>query len=180
LIGLSASHGAFTKEVLTRMSKLNKQPIVFPLSNPATKSECTFADAMEATDNSVIFASGTAFPAYQIPNTTDVRVPGQGNNMYMFPGLGLGAILCRPVSITDRIILRASKALADTLTEDERNKGYLYPELDRIRDVSAKVAVAVCDQALKDGVATKMLNIPSNGLLDYVKSNMWQSDSIEN
>jgi malate dehydrogenase (oxaloacetate-decarboxylating)(NADP+) len=84
------------------------------------------------------------------------------------------------VSITDRIILRASKALADTLTEEERNKGYLYPELDRIRDVSAKVAVAVCDQALKDGVATKMLNIPSNGLLDYVKSNMWQSDSIEN
>lgn len=96
LIGLSSSKGAFTKDVLSRMSEINDEPIIFPLSNPSTKAECTFEEAMQGTKNKVVFASGTAFPAYNIPNSNEVRTPGQGNNMYMFPGLGLGAILARP------------------------------------------------------------------------------------
>ncbi|CEI98920.1 Putative Malic enzyme [Rhizopus microsporus] len=166
LIGLSSSPGAFTPQVLSRMGQINDKPIIFPLSNPATKAECTFEDAMKATDK-VLFASGTAFPPYE------GRVPGQGNNMYIFPGLGLGAILSRPTYITDRIMLRASVALADSLTEKERNQGHLYPDLHRIREVSATVAAAVCDQAVKDNVATHPRLKSIKDYLGYVKANMW-------
>lgn len=181
LIGLSSCHNAFTSEVLSRMSQLNDQPIVFPLSNPSTKAECTFEDAMKATNNKVVFASGTAFPAYTIHETNQVRVPGQGNNMYMFPGLGLGSVLARPASITNRIILRASMALADSLTEQEREKGLLYPELTRIRDVSAVVASAVCDQAVKDRIATadEIKHVSPGDYDAFVKSRMWNPQQQE-
>lgn len=178
LIGLSSSHGAFDKDVLARMSQINDQPIVFPLSNPSTKAECTFEDAMKATNNKVVFASGTAFPAYTVPETEEVHVPGQGNNMYMFPGLGFGAILSRPASITNRIILRASVALADSLTEQERNAGLLYPELTRIREVSAVVASAVCDQAVRDGIATanEIKTVHPDYYDEFVKARMWSPE----
>jgi malic enzyme len=175
LIGLSSSTGAFSTKVLERMSEINDQPIVFPLSNPSTKAECTFEDAMKATKNKVVFASGTAFPAYVIPETKEVRMPGQGNNMYMFPGLGLGSVLAKPQSITNRIILRASMALADSLTEQERSNGWLYPELNRIRDVSATVAAAVVDQAVKDNIATadSVKSINPNEYQAFVRDRMW-------
>ncbi|GAA5806877.1 hypothetical protein MFLAVUS_000225 [Mucor flavus] len=177
LIGLSSSKNAFNSDVLARMSQINDQPIVFPLSNPLTKAECTFEDAMKATKNKVVFASGTAFPAYTIPGTDQVRTPGQGNNMYMFPGLGFGAILARPTSITNRIILRASMALADSLTDEERNRGLLYPELSRIRQVSATVASAVCDQAVQDNIATSEIkSIHRDTFDEYVQSRMWSSE----
>jgi malate dehydrogenase (oxaloacetate-decarboxylating)(NADP+) len=181
LIGLSSDAGAFNFNVLNLMSKINKQPIVFPLSNPSIKAECNFEDAMKATNNSVVFASGTAFPPYVIPETQQTRYPGQGNNMYMFPGLGLGSVLARPESITNRIILRASMALADSLTEQERENGLLYPELSRIRDVSATVASAVVDQAVRDNIATseqvKALN--PEEYQEFVKSSMWSPSYIE-
>lgn len=175
LIGLSSSSGAFDYKVLNSMSEINDQPIVFPLSNPSTKAECNFEDAMKATNNKVVFASGTAFPPYFVPETNEVRYPGQGNNMYMFPGLGLGSVLARPESITNRIILRASMALADSLTQEERDKGLLYPELSRIREVSATVASAVVDQAVRDEIATadQVKSIHPDDYLDYVKSSMW-------
>ncbi|CEP19306.1 hypothetical protein [Parasitella parasitica] len=175
LIGLSSSTGAFSKNILERMSQLNDQPIVFPLSNPSTKAECTFEDAMKATNNKVVFASGTAFPAYIVPETKQVRMPGQGNNMYMFPGLGLGSIVAKPESITNRIILRAAMALADSLTEQERANGWLYPELSRIRDVSATVASAVVDQAVRDKIATveELQSISPSEYQNYVKERMW-------
>jgi malate dehydrogenase (oxaloacetate-decarboxylating)(NADP+) len=175
LIGLSSSTGAFNTKVLERMSEINDQPIVFPLSNPSTKAECTFEDAMKATKNKVVFASGTAFPAYIIPETKEVRMPGQGNNMYMFPGLGLGSVLAKPESITNRIILRASMALADSLTQQERSKGWLYPELNRIRDVSAIVAAAVVDQAVKDNIATadSVKSIHPDEYQEFVEDRMW-------
>ncbi|KAG1443076.1 hypothetical protein G6F57_018217 [Rhizopus arrhizus] len=105
LIGLSSIPGAFHKQALTRLAELNEQPIVFPLSNPATQAECTFAEAMEATENRVIFASGTAFPSYTIPSTGQVCIPGQGNNMYIFPGLGLGSVLAQPKRDSSKVAL---------------------------------------------------------------------------
>ncbi|KAG1009118.1 hypothetical protein G6F27_005866 [Rhizopus arrhizus] len=170
LIGLSSTSGAFNKQVLNRMSQLNQQPIIFPLSNPATQAECTFEQAMIETENRVIFASGTAFPAYTIPSTNQVKYPGQGNNMYIFPGLGLGAILSRPNHITDRMIYATAKALADSLTTEEINQGWLYPSLKRIRDVSATIAVAV----YKEAVDAHLASLPKvDNIQDYVISNMW-------
>lgn len=181
LIGLSSSKNAFNKDVLVRMSELNDQPIIFPLSNPSTKAECTFEEAMVATKNKVVFASGTAFPAYTIPGTNEIRTPGQGNNMYIFPGLGFGAILSRPVSITNRIILRASMALADSLTKQERDRGLLYPELNRIRQVSVVVTSAVIDQAVRDQIATSqdLESVHPDDYDAFVQSRMW-SPEIEN
>lgn len=181
LIGLSSTSGAFTKEVLQRLAEINKNPIVFPLSNPATQAECTFEQAMEATNNRVIFASGTAFPSFTEPETGKVHVPGQGNNMYIFPGLGLGAILARPKSISDRMIYKASKALADSLTSEEIANGWLYPSLKRIREVSAIVATAVCEEALAEGVVVndvhKLASKSHDELLQFVHSQMWQPDN---
>ncbi|KAG0179089.1 hypothetical protein DFQ29_002531 [Apophysomyces sp. BC1021] len=174
LIGLSSTPGAFTPEVLSRLAEINSQPIVFPLSNPATQAECNFEQAMKATDDRVIFASGTAFPAYTTAEG-EVKIPGQGNNMYIFPGLGLGAVLARPTQISDGMIYRAATALADSLTEEERSKGWLYPALTRIRQVSAIVAAYVCEEALKEGLAQaeEIQSLSHEQLVEYVTAHMW-------
>ncbi|KAJ1896791.1 hypothetical protein LPJ66_003777 [Kickxella alabastrina] len=155
LIGLSTIYKAFSEKILRRMNEINAQsrPIIFPLSNPETKAECTFEEAMRCTDNRVLFASGTAFPEYTIPGTEDVRVPGQGNNMYVFPAIGLGAVLCKPACITDTMIYAVSKALAESLNAEEKGKGELYPRIERIREVSAQLAAAFIRQAVREGLA---------------------------
>jgi malate dehydrogenase (oxaloacetate-decarboxylating)(NADP+) len=175
LIGLSSTTGAFNTEVLNRLASLNQQPIIFPLSNPSTQAECTFAEAMEGTDNRVIFASGTAFPSYTVASTGEVRIPGQGNNMYIFPGLGKGSILAKSTRISDRMIYEASKALADSLTPNELGQGWLYPSLVRIREVSVIVAVAVIEQALREGVSQQeeLKQLSHQELLAFVSSSMW-------
>lgn len=160
---------------MTRLAELNEQPIVFPLSNPATQAECTFAEAMEATENRVIFASGTAFPSYTIPSTGQVCIPGQGNNMYIFPGLGLGSVLAQPKHISDKMIYAASKALADSLTSEEINQKWLYPSLVRIREVSNAVATAVIEESIHEGLSENetLKGLTHEELVDYVSNNMW-------
>ncbi|KAJ2720393.1 hypothetical protein GGI07_004633 [Coemansia sp. Benny D115] len=155
LIGLSTIYKAFNEKILRRVNEINKdaRPIIFPLSNPKTKAECTFEEAMQFTDNRVLFASGTAFPEYTIPGTSDVRVPGQGNNMYVFPPIGLGAKLARPTKITDSLIFAVSKSLSNTLSPEEIARGELYPRIERIRETSAQVAAAFIHQAVREGLA---------------------------
>ncbi|CAO3670104.1 unnamed protein product [Rhizopus stolonifer] len=169
LIGLSSTPGAFHRQALERLAELNKLPIVFPLSNPATQAECTFAEALEGTENRAIFASGTAFPPYTIPNTQTTLIPGQGNNMYIFPGLGLGAVLARSKKITDEMLYAASKALANTPYQE------LYPPLDQIRKVSQQVAVAVIETAIKQDLCQeeKLLKKSHQELLDLAVNEMW-------
>ncbi|OAD69999.1 hypothetical protein PHYBLDRAFT_60321 [Phycomyces blakesleeanus NRRL 1555(-)] len=176
LIGLSSSTGAFNSKVLSRLAELNKQPIVFPLSNPASQAECTFEQAMESTNNSVVFASGTAFPPYTDPKTGEIHVPGQGNNMYIFPGLGLGAVLAHPKLISNSMIYSAAKALANSLTPEERGQGWLYPSLKRIRAVSADVAAAVCETACQENLARSQIitNLKTHDeIVKHVTANMW-------
>ncbi|KAJ2558654.1 hypothetical protein EV175_000696 [Coemansia sp. RSA 1933] len=155
LIGLSTIYKAFNEKILTRMNQINTacRPIIFPLSNPKTKAECTFEEAMRYTDNRVLFASGTAFPEYTVPETGEVRVPGQGNNMYVFPPIGLGAKLAKPTSITDSLIFAVSKSLSNTLSQEEIARGELYPRIERIRETSAQVAAAFIHQAVREGLA---------------------------
>ncbi|CAG8628561.1 7157_t:CDS:2, partial [Funneliformis caledonium] len=189
LIGLSSTGGVFNKNIIRRMAELNKNPIIFPLSNPMVNAECTFDTAMKESDNRVIFASGTAFPSYTIPETGKTRHPGQGNNMYIFPGLGLGAILAKPERITDRQIYTSASALATSLTEEERSSELLYPVVSRIRHVSAQVAAAVIVEAVDEGLARDelIINMVQNDceelktrqgekwekLVKFVQENMW-------
>ncbi|KAJ2180136.1 hypothetical protein GGF45_002106, partial [Coemansia sp. RSA 551] len=191
LIGLSTIYKAFTENILCRMNQLNQQarPIIFPLSNPQSKAECTFEEAMRCTNNRVLFASGTAFPSYTIPETNQVCVPGQGNNMYVFPAIGLGAVLCKPSRITDMMIYAVAKALANSLNEEEKMLGELYPRIERIRCVEAELAAAFIRQAVREGLAKdeKWVELAKNELaegttpdglftqhiLDEVKKFMW-------
>ncbi|KAG1053769.1 hypothetical protein G6F46_005019 [Rhizopus delemar] len=174
LIGLSSTTGAFHRKALERLAELNPLPVIFPLSNPATQAECTFAEAMEATKNRVIFASGTAFPNYTTP-TGETHVPGQGNNMYIFPGLGLGAVLAQPKQISSKMIYSASKALADALTTEELDQHWLYPSLTRIREVSREVAVAVIEESIREDLCQDetIKTMSRQSLLDHVSKQMW-------
>lgn len=172
LIGLSSISGAFNETALKRMAELNQQPIVFPLSNPATQAECTFEQAMKATDERVIFASGTAFPAYTSPSGK-VHYADQGNNMYCFPGIGLGGCLSEPKHISDRMIYTSAKALAESVNAEEQAQGRLYPSLKRIRPVSVEVAAAVMEEAAREGLATVAVPQDRDELFKYVNAQMW-------
>lgn len=111
------------------MAALNPRPIIFPLSNPVNLSECSFQDAVQHTDGQVLFASGSPFPEMEWKGK--MLYPGQGNNMYIFPGLGLGAILARATSVTDTMVEASSLGLAESLTPDERSVDLLYPRIER-------------------------------------------------
>jgi malate dehydrogenase (oxaloacetate-decarboxylating)(NADP+) len=130
------------------MSSLNPRPIIFALSNPVRLSEATFADAVTHSSGRVIYASGSPFAP--VPwSGGQTLIPGQGNNMYVFPGLGLGAILARAKHVTDGMVEAAAFALAESLTQGEKDEGRIYPRVERIREISAKVAVAVIRAARK-------------------------------
>jgi len=113
------------------MAALNPRPIIFPLSNPVHLSECSFADAVEHTNGTVLFASGSPFPEQRDPSSGRMLYPGQGNNMYIFPGLGLGAIIARATRVTDSMVEASSLGLADSLTDDEKKADLLYPRIER-------------------------------------------------
>lgn len=147
LLGLSTIKSAFNEPVIRKMAELNPRPIIFPLSNPVKLSECEFHEAVEWSDGKVIFASGSPFPEQAHAGRT--LYPGQGNNMYVFPGIGLGCILARVSSITDSMIEAASLGLANSLTDDERGNDLIYPRIERIRDISAQIALSVIREAQK-------------------------------
>ncbi|KAI8814512.1 malic enzyme [Cladochytrium replicatum] len=153
LIGLSCQPGDFTPAILKQMSELHDRPIVFPLSNPMSKSECTFAGALEHTDGRVLFASGTGFPPARYGEEENVRVPGQGNNMYIFPGLGQGAATAKAKKVSDTMVYTAAVALAESLSEEEKRQGWLYPSLARIREISCRIATEVAVVAGEEGLA---------------------------
>lgn len=150
IMGLSTIGGAFTTEILKKMGDWNKRPIIFPLSNPSSKSECTFEAAIENTDGRALFASGSPFHPIMYKNK--MYHPGQGNNMYVFPGIGLGTILCKAVKVTGSMIYASGEALPTKITEEEKELALLYPQITRIREVSVRVARFVIRAAQKDNV----------------------------
>jgi len=169
LVGASAAAGAFTAAVLQAMARLNERPIVFALSNPTSKAECTAEQAYAATDGRVVFASGSPFPPVHHAGRT--FVPGQGNNLYIFPGVALGVIACRARTVTDEMFLVAARALANAVSEDELAEGRLYPPLARIRDISALIATAVAELAYERGLARR--ERPAD-LAGFVRHQMYQ------
>ncbi|EKM79400.1 hypothetical protein AGABI1DRAFT_120798 [Agaricus bisporus var. burnettii JB137-S8] len=173
LLGLSTIRNAFTEEVVRLMAKMNKRPIIFPLSNPVALCEVDFADAVQWTNGSVIFASGSPYKSVEFKGKT--YEPGQGNNMYIFPGLGLGTILSKAKHVTDSMVERASIALSDSLTREEKEAQLVYPRLGRIRDISVEIAFAVIRAAQKDGVDGNTLfrNLSDDVLFDTIKSKQW-------
>ena len=147
LIGATGAPGTFTQEVVERMCALNPRPVLFALSNPTSRAECTAEQAYRWSRGRAVFVSGSPFD----PVTVDGRElrPGQGNNAYVFPGIGLGAVFCRARRIPDEIFLTAARTLAELVTERDLESGSLYPPLADIRRISLAIAVSVADCAYR-------------------------------
>ncbi len=153
IVGVAAVGGTFTQTVLEEMTRINERPIVFALSNPTSKAECNAEEAYRWTKGRALFACGSPFDPVKYEGKT--FVPRQGNNSYIFPGVGLGAIASRTRHITDAMFMEAAKTLAHLVTEDDLAQGSLYPALPRIREVSAHIAAAVAECAYASGLAGK-------------------------
>jgi malate dehydrogenase (oxaloacetate-decarboxylating)(NADP+) len=133
------------------MTALNPRPIIFALSNPTSKAECTAEQAYAWSDGRAIFASGSPFPAVDFKGHH--HVPGQGNNIYIFPGVGLGALASESREVTDAMFLAAAKTLANLVEPADLAVGRVYPALTKIREVSLCIAAAVAAEAHNTGLA---------------------------
>jgi malate dehydrogenase (oxaloacetate-decarboxylating)(NADP+) len=155
LIGATGAPGTFTKEVIERMSAINDRPVIFALSNPTSKAECTAEQAYTWSNGKAVFVSGSPFGKYTYKNQT--FRPGQGNNAYVFPGIGLGAIICKAKIIPDAFFLVAARTLAKLVDQKDINEGSLYPPLKSIRKISLEIALSVCKKAYELKLAQRKL-----------------------
>jgi malate dehydrogenase (oxaloacetate-decarboxylating)(NADP+) len=153
IVGVSGQPQSFTHDVIAAMSEINERPILFALSNPTSKSECTAAQAYEWSGGRAIFASGSPFPPCESHGR--LLVPAQANNAYIFPGLGLAALASGARRITDDMFMTAARTLADSPTDADLARGSVFPPLDRIRGISASIATAVAEVAYAHALATE-------------------------
>jgi len=151
LIGATGAPGTFTQVVIESMTEHNERPVIFALSNPTSKAECTAEQAYQWSDGKVIFSSGSPFEKV-VFNGKEYH-PGQGNNAYVFPGIGLGAIVANASTIPDDLFLVASRTLANMVSEQNLQDGALYPRLVEIRNISLNIATAVAEKVYELGIS---------------------------
>lgn len=169
LIGATGVAGTFTEAIVRKMAAVNERPVIIALSNPTSHTECTAEQAYRWSDGRVIFASGSPFAAVQIGD--NLFRPAQGNNAYIFPGIGLGVYASAARLVTQKMFLAAAQTLAATVTEQEINRGAIYPSLTRVREVSRAIAVAVCQIVINE----KLTDLPLPEDLDaYIKSILYE------
>ncbi|KAF3335493.1 NAD-dependent malic enzyme isoform [Carex littledalei] len=182
LLGLSAVGGLFSKEVLEalRDSTTCSRPAVFAMSNPTKNAECTPKDAFSIVGDNIIYASGSPFHDV---NLGDGKIghSNQGNNMYLFPGIGLGTLLSGASVVSDGMLQAAAECLAAYMKDDEVHEGVIYPPISRIRDITKEVAAAVVREAVKEDLAEgyrgmdprELQKLDEEGTKEYVQNNMW-------
>jgi len=153
ILGLSGQPSTFNEDVVKAMAEFNDRPIIFALSNPTSQAECTAEQAYRWSEGRAIFASGSPFDPVKIDNRT--FVPGQGNNAYIFPGVGLGVIVSQARTVTNEMFLAAAHSLAKQVSESDLERGRIYPPLTRIRQVSALIAQDVAKIAYDEGLTDK-------------------------
>ena len=171
LIGVSGTAGLFTEEVITAMGKNCERPIVMPLSNPTNYTEVTPSNVMKWTEGRAIVATGSPFA----PVTHGGRIHriGQANNVFIFPGMGLGVITVRAREVTDEMFLSAARALAECTGPDLVAQGQLFPNISDVREVSRMVAIAVARKAIEQGVAD-----PVSDLEAMIGDEMWAPEYL--
>lgn len=169
LIGVSGVPGLISRPVLEAMVDINQRPLVFALSNPTSKAECTAEEAYAVGEGCVVFASGSPFAPVTVNGRT--HVPGQANNAYIFPGVGLGLLAAGSRCATDGMFIAAARSLAGQVTDEDLALGRVFPSLERIRDVSAHIAVAVAKDVYEEGCNRKTR---PDDLLEHVRSLMYE------
>lgn len=169
LIGATGSPGTFTQEVVEAMAAINERPAIFALSNPTSRAECTAEQAYEWSKGKAIFTSGSPFAEVQYNGKT--LKPGQGNNAYIFPGIGLGAVACRAIKISDEMFLASARTLADMVSAENLDSATLYPPLTSIREASLKIAVALAEKAYEQNLAKEP---KPDSLVDAISDQMYQ------
>jgi len=172
LIGVTGCPGLFTEDIIKAMCEHTERPLIFPLSNPTSRAECTIEEVCRISDGKAIFASGSPFQ--NVEHNGKTFYANQMNNMYAFPGLGLGAIACLPRVITDDILQTVSQCLADCVDETRLSQGQIFPDIGDIHLVSRKIAWAVTQKARKDGLARKQ-NLPQTQkqFAQYIFQKVW-------
>ena len=168
LIGVSAQGGSFTQQICEEMAALNDAPLIFALSNPTSKAECTAEQAYKFTNGRAVFASGSPFDPVTLSDGRHF-VPGQGNNAYIFPGVGLGALVAGAKTITDEDLYVAAVQLAKLVSPDRLEKGCAYPPLSEIREVSLKIAAAVAQNICEGGRGKPTSSFSSKGFYQACK-----------
>lgn len=151
IVGVAAQHNAFDSMIIGEMSAINERPIIFALSNPTSKAECTAEMAYQFSGGRALFASGSPFDPVTVGGKT--FMPRQGNNAYVFPALGKAASFVKAKTMPSGMFLAASRELAKLVSEEDLEKGSLYPSLNDIRPISEAIAVAVAEYAYKHGIA---------------------------
>ncbi len=153
LIGATGAPGTFTQTVIERMTAINERPAIFALSNPTSRAECTAEQAYSWSRGKAIFTSGSPFGPVTYQGRT--HRPGQGNNAYVFPGIGLGAVACRARTLPDELFLEAARTLASLVRQSDLDQGALYPPLQEIRKISLAIATGVATKAYAMNLARR-------------------------
>jgi len=169
LIGATGQRGIFNQEVIEAMSRAHERPVVLALSNPTSRSEATAEEVYGWSKGRAVFASGSPFDPVTVQGKT--FVPGQSNNVYIFPGIGLGVTACRIRRVTDEMFRVAAQAVAELVTNANLDRGSLFPELERIREVSLAIGIAVSRVAFEQGLAG--IDEPED-LREYIETRMYE------
>lgn len=177
LVGVTAVGGLFTEAIIKEMAAHCERPIIFPLSNPTHKAECTAEQAYEWTENRCIFASGSPSDEVELPDGSRFR-PSQCNNMYIFPGIGLGATVSGAKKITDRMLYIAAKALASFTSEEDVAMGKVFPPIHAIRQASHAIACDVVKEVVKEGLATRVSEEDCVKLKTFVAEKMYYPEYV--
>ncbi|OVA14098.1 Malic oxidoreductase [Macleaya cordata] len=181
LLGLSGVGGIFNEEVLKAMRESDStRPAIFAMSNPTMNAECTAADAFKYAGENIVFASGSPFENVNLGNGKVGHV-NQANNMYLFPGIGLGTLLSGAHFISDGMLQAASECLASYMTDEEIQKGILYPSISSIRHITTEVGAAVVREAVAEELAEghcevgakELMHMSKDETVEYVARNMW-------
>jgi malate dehydrogenase (oxaloacetate-decarboxylating) len=171
LIGVSGTAGLFTEEIVRSVGETCERPIILPLSNPTSHTEVTPANAIRWTDGRAIVATGSPFGPVEYDG--EIHRIGQANNVFIFPGMGLGVITVRAREVTDGMFLSAARTLADNTGSELVAQGQLYPDIDDVREVSRAVAIAVAKTAIEEGVADHVDDIEA-----AIDAEMWTAEYL--
>ncbi len=168
LFGVTGQSGAFDETIIKAMAANTDRPLIMPLSNPTAKAECTPEFALTLTQGKCLIATGSPFKPVDVNGQT--RITSQCNNLYIFPGVGLGALVCHTHKVTDEMFMAASRALSHMVPESDLKEGKMLPSIEDIRQVSAQVALAVAKEARESGLG---IRAQDDALLAMIRAAMW-------